>query len=253
MAWLQPQDAFDPDQHPQRVLGIAAQLGRHDSGMHRHGRAQLLFARRGCIHITLADQLCLLPPTRAAWIPAGVTHRAQMQGIVDYRSLYFDPDQCQGLLQQVQVLEVGELLAALLERIAQADLATDWSKGSGPHLVALCLDEIARARREPTLLPLPKDRRLAGLDMALLPPALGVLASQVGASPKTLGRIFQRETGMGYQQWRQQWRLLKAIERLAAGDRHSAIADALGFASDSAFVAFFKQMTGLSPLAYLGA
>ncbi len=31
----------------------------------------------------------LLPPRRAAWIPAGTTHRAIMRGVMAYRSLYF--------------------------------------------------------------------------------------------------------------------------------------------------------------------
>lgn len=41
--------------------------------------------------------------------------------------------------------------------------------------------------------------------------AVAVLPARTGgASEKTISRIFRRETGLSYQQWRQQWRLIKA-------------------------------------------
>ncbi|MNJ79696.1 Helix-turn-helix domain protein [compost metagenome] len=55
---------------------------------------------------------------------------------------------------------------------------------------------------------------------------------------------------MGYQQWRQQWRLMRAIELLATGRNIGYSAFELGFASDSAFIAFFKAMTGTTPGVY---
>ena len=93
------------------------------------------------------------------------------------------------------------------------------------------------------LLPLPRDKRLAPLltTPERLPPEVQVLEQQIGASGRTIGRIFQRETGMSYQQWRQQWRLMRAMELLATGRSISYCAFELGFASDSAFIAFFKD------------
>ena len=91
MAWLAADASFDPDHYPAPVIGIAALLGDHDSGLHQHQRGQLLFTQQGCTRIILDNQLCLLPPTRAAWIPCGVHHRAVMSKTVDYRSLYVSP------------------------------------------------------------------------------------------------------------------------------------------------------------------
>ncbi|MFT7682211.1 MAG: AraC-like DNA-binding protein, partial [Moritella dasanensis] len=54
-----------------------------------------------------------------------------------------------------------------------------------------------------------------------------------------------------YQAWRQQWRLLNAIERLAEGQRISTVAFDLDFTSDSAFISFFRQHTGSTPAKYL--
>ena len=253
MACLDAHARFDPDAYLAPVIGIAATLGNHDSGLHEHQRGQLLFTRQGCTRITLAQQLCLLPPSRAAWIPSGVRHRAVMQQSVDYRSIYLTPALCAGLPQQVCVIEVSPLLRAVLEPIALADFDTDWQQDKFVHLLGLCLNEIREATQQPMLLPLPWDKRLAPLLASLdqLPPELQVLEAQIGASGRTIGRIFQRETGMSYQQWRQQWRLLRAIELLTTGRNIGYSAFELGFASDSAFIAFFKNMTGMTPGAWL--
>jgi hypothetical protein len=87
---------FNPDALHNRVIGVCSALGQHDSGSHRHQMGQLLFTRQGCVRLTLNGALlCLLPPTRAAWIPAGIDHRAEMKSIVDYRSVVSsDPLSC---------------------------------------------------------------------------------------------------------------------------------------------------------------
>ncbi|OAB54735.1 AraC family transcriptional regulator [Pseudomonas thivervalensis] len=254
MAWLDAHAVFDPDRHNAPVIGIASTLGHHDSGVHHHQRGQLLFTRQGCTRITLAQQLCLLPPSRAAWIPPLTPHRAVMQQNVDYRSIYLRASLCADLPSHVCIIAVSPLLRAVLEPITDAAFDTDWTQGRNLHLLGLCLNEIREAPQQPMLLPLPQDKRLAPLLAALqhLPPTLNVLEEQIGASGRTIGRIFQRETGMGYQQWRQQWRLMRAIELLATGRSLSYSAFELGFASDSAFIAFFKHMTGSTPKAYLG-
>lgn len=253
MAWLAADASFDPDCLAAPVVGIAALLGDHDSGLHRHQRGQLLFTRQGCTRITLDNQLCLLPPSRAAWIPCGVPHRAVMHKTVDYRSLYVSPALAEQLPNQVRVIEVSTLLHAVLEPMAMAPYETDWHSGRYAHLLALCLDEIQAAAEQPMLLPLPQDKRLAPLlaDLETLPPTLQDLEKQIGASAKTIGRIFLRETGLGYQQWRQQWRLMRVIELLATGRNVGYCAFELGFASDSALIAFFKRMTGTTPRGYL--
>jgi len=137
--------------------------------------------------------------------------------------------------------------------MAIADFATDWQQGKFVHLLGLCLSEIREAAQQPMLLPLPQDKRLAPLlaRPEQLPPELQVLEQQIGASSRTIGRIFQRETGMSYQQWRQQWRLMRAMELLATGRNLGYCAFELGFASDSAFIAFFKSMTGSTPGTWL--
>ncbi len=213
MAWLSADASFDPDTLNTPLIGVQSTLnGDHDDGLHRHQMGQMLFTRQGCIRLTLNDGalLCMLPPTRAAWIPAGVTHRAQMQHIVDYRSVWFANTHYPELPAAPAILNVTPLLRELLERISASPWDTDWQQGPARHLAAQC-----------------------------------------GAGEKTISRLFQRETGMSYQQWRQQWRLMKAVELLASGQRITDVAQALEFASDSAFIYFFRSQTGKPPGQYI--
>lgn len=253
MAWINAQDGFDPDQLPNSVLGIAADLAQHDSGPHMHKMGQLLFSKQGCIRITLDQSICVLPPMRLAWIPPLVVHRAEMIGVVGYRSVYLDTGRYPAIPPQLEVLESTPLLREALERIASADFDTDWEHGPPSHILAVCLDEICSARSELTLLPLPSDRRLKHLGGITRLPPLHVLAQRAGASGKTISRILRKQTGLSYQQWRQQWRLVKAIELLAERCSLSAVASQLDFSSDSAFSVFFKNMVGCSPRVYTGS
>ena len=113
----------------------------------------------------------------------------------------------------------------------------------------LFIEELNQASDAHLHLPLPKDHRLqswlAGINNSeFMAPTLSELSKQVGASDKTITRIFNRETGMPYQSWRQQWRLLGAIELLSNGMSSPDVAHRLEFSSDSAFIYFFGRKQG---------
>ncbi len=255
--WLTSNDTFDADSFSADIVGIAAAVGHHDSGMHSHQKGQLLFAYRGCMSITLSDRKCILPPTRLAWIPPGISHRAQMHGTIDYRSIYIRLGYLALNYHDICIVSVSPLLREVLERIAFWVTEVDLNQPANKNLLAVLVDELNAAESEPMLLSLPKDRRLQGLNKLLEDayclPGLGALADQVGASDKTITRIFRKETGMSYLQWRQQWRLMRAIELLCDGLSVTSVADHLSFASDSAFISFFRQHTGETPKRYLNS
>lgn len=254
MAYISADTAFVLDEHLGLVVGVASIFGGHDSGRHTHTRDQLLFSQRGCMVITMDGMKCVLPPMRAAWIPAGVEHRAQMTNVNHYRSLFFSECLQPRLSREMKILDVNPLFIALIERMAMWSF--DKPEDEMINSLNLFIEELNSAKDSYLNLPLPCDYRLKSWvleinDQDFVAPTLAQLSTQVGASSKTISRIFIKETGMPYQNWRQQWRLLGAIELLSKQLRVTDIAYRLGFSSDSAFISFFRQKTGRTPLHFM--
>ena len=243
----------DPDTLDCPLMGIAVDAGPHESAAHQHRKAQLLYAVEGSMTITMEDTLCILSPNRAAWLPPGIVHSTRTQGF-HYRSLYFDTRYFRALPQSQCLLNVTPLLRELILR------ACEWQpghpvNGSEMRLAEVLLDELFSAVRSDLMLPLPTDRRLRVITDYLLfhpadPRTLTALAAEAGASGRTVSRLFRQETGMSFSHWRQQLKLLQAMEHLARGLPVSDVSTLLGFASDSAFIAMFRGLTGISPGQY---
>ena len=116
----------------------------------------------------------------------------------------------------------------------------------------LLLDELQALPVLPLHLPQPADPRLRRICARLLErpgdvSTLGRWAQLLEVDVKTIQRLFTRETGMTFGQWRQQARLLRALERLATGEKVVDIALALGYDSPSAFATMFKRQFGQTP------
>ncbi len=251
MAYISAQTQFNADAMKEPIIGIASELAQHDSGEHLHQKGQLLFAKSGTMRITLNNEMSILAPQRVAWIPPYCQHRVTLNEVVGYRSIYIDTHVFSHLPKKHTIWSSTPLLQAVLEKIALSNWGSPWQSSSRErNWLNVLWDEIEDATIESMQLIYPQDSRLAKLLLFTLPPPLQELTQYIGASEKTITRIFQKETGLNYQAWRQQWRLLKAIELLHSTATLAQIAEALGFANDSAFAAFFKKMTGLSTRQY---
>jgi AraC-like DNA-binding protein len=251
MPHYSPESVLDPDSAVCPVVGLAIDTRAHASDWHTHRRTQLLYQAEGGVTLFLPDRVGQLAPLQAAWLPAGCTHRTAMHGTFAYRSLYFDVQAYPGLPAEPQILDVNPLLRELILRV------TDWSADAGltaaqSRIVETLLDELAAAPAAPMPLPMPRDRRLVPIARELLanpacPLSLEDWASRVGASSRTVERLFLTETGLPFARWRTQTRLLFARARLAEGMSVTAVAHAAGYASDSAFIAMYRRIYGESP------
>jgi AraC-like DNA-binding protein len=89
------------------------------------------------------------------------------------------------------------------------------------------------------------------LDNPADPRDLDGFAKDVGASKRTLVRLFPLQTGMTFRQWRQQRRLLYALELLMTGANVTSIALETGYDNSSAFIAMFRRCLGTTPMRYM--
>ncbi|HEX3769873.1 MAG TPA: helix-turn-helix transcriptional regulator [Polyangiaceae bacterium] len=221
---------------------------------HFHDTDQLVYAETGVMTVKTPRGTWVVPTRRAVWVPARMTHSIEMLGDVTMKTLYLQPRLAQGLPRACCVLHVAPLLRELvLHACGRADLET--RRGPGARLVAVILDQLAEARSVPFQLPAPRDARARRVADALGrhpadPRPLDALATEAGASKRTIERAFRDETGMTFGKWRQQLRLLHASRLLAAGEKVTAAALDAGYESTSAFIAMFRRAMGVTPSRY---
>ncbi|EON19435.1 AraC family transcriptional regulator [Cupriavidus sp. GA3-3] len=243
------------DRSPLPVTAMAADyLPGHVTNPHQHPHAQLIHAVHGVMVVATTEGQWIVPPTRGMWMPGGTTHWIRMVGRVQMRTAYIRPDAAPDLPQRCTVLGISALLRELI--LAAIDIPLPYAPGTrGARLMRLLLDEVMLVPSLPLHLPRPADDSLRQICNAITgaPDTALTLAdwgSRLGLDPKTIQRRFARETGMTFGQWRQQARLLAALEKLAAGSKVVDVALDLGYDSPSAFATMFRRQFGVPPSAF---
>ncbi|MEI9991828.1 MAG: helix-turn-helix transcriptional regulator [Rhizomicrobium sp.] len=236
-----------------RSLGQSFSSG-HVLAPHAHPWGQLIYAISGTMQVAAGNTLWLVPPTRALWAPAGVTHAIEMRGAVAMRTIYVPAARAEALPRTVHAIDIAPLLREMIVHIVGLRMLRA-EEASHRHLAAVFLDLVAAAPSLPLFVPMPEDSRAAAVARLLRDdPAredgIEALARQVGASVRTLQRVFREETGLRFVEWRQRLRLLHAIALLEQGASVTEAGAAAGYASTSAFIAAFRQQMGDTPSRY---
>ncbi len=222
---------------------------------HQHPWSQFTYCASGLLQVTVTQggvqTTFIVPPTRAVWIPPQVQHNVIVLEAAELRNLDLHANATPPAWSDCRVLVVSKLLRELIHGLEDSV--------PGPRddaLMALTLDEMLHATTQALGVPMPHavngDKRLRSVCEAVLrDPAeksqLSDWVAHVGASERTVARLFRDELGTNFQKWRQQAILAHALPLLAKGMPISQVAAASGYASDSAFSAMFKLAMGRSP------
>jgi AraC-like DNA-binding protein len=240
------------EQAPRPLVGYPYDYAAgHDTGWHRHPRAQMLYAIAGVMRVETQSALFIVPPGTGLWMPASTLHVTRMPAGLQMRALFLREDAARAGPNVVTVVAVSPLLRELILTACEEPLIWDES-GPVRHVVALALHEIGRAATRPIALPACRDPRLQRVAEALLsdpadPRGLEAFADSAGASARTLARLFRRDTGMSFQAWRRQLRLTEALALLTQGSSPARAAAAIGYESGPAFGAAFRAAFGITP------
>ena len=252
-------ELFRPSRaRPVRVRSRAVAADAHFEP-HRHAWAQVAYCASGLLQVSAADRgsasgevTYIAPPSRAVWIAPQALHSVHVLEAARFRTLYVDASVAPPHWDGCRVLVVSPLLRELVSALDDPRLARPREQ----LLTALVLDELRSAETQALGVPLPPadtgDRRLRALCEAVLrsPAERATLAqwsADVGASERTMARLFREQLGTSYQQWRQQAVLAHALPLLARGMPVGQVASAAGYASESAFTAMFKAAMGQPP------
>jgi AraC-like DNA-binding protein/quercetin dioxygenase-like cupin family protein len=250
----EPARSTNPDDYQSVPRAVAVMAKEFPSGFeiaaHSHARAQLLYAVSGVMRVRTDAEAWIVPPDRAVFLPAGTRHAIGIRGDLDMRTLYI-ADRSAGLPARASVLEVSDLLRALILAMIEEPVLYDEQRRGG-LIARLILIELAAAPRLKLMVPMPADARLRRVCHAVLaapesPANVEEWAALAGVSSRTLARLFENQLGMGFAAWRQRARFHNAVEALAAGRPISEVARVNGYRSASAFAAAFRKVMGASP------
>jgi AraC-like DNA-binding protein len=254
-------EAFDPDGIEQAVFVVGGRHPALDEPWRAYRRARLIHVSEGVLTVRTEAGRWVVPPARALWIAANTLHCLHATQPVQLYSLYVaaasamdaaaDPAP---LPTQTGALIPDALVQALLAAAAVLPLDRPPDEPAR-RLLQVLLDRIAGLPAAPLGLNWPGDPRAQRIAEALSAnPAqslvLEELAAAAGVTARTAARLFAKETGQTFGQWRQQLRLLAALEHLGAGESVTQVALEVGYSDVSSFIAVFRDAFGDTPARY---
>jgi AraC-like DNA-binding protein len=216
---------------------------------HRHDDHQLIYASSGVLEVFVHEGTWFTPAVRAVLVPAGREHHWRVHGTTTVHLI--------GISTALTRLSDESPLLVSVDRLGR-ELMIACSVGGPPQspaerrLLRVLIDRLQPAAAATTMLPTFHDERLrkaqalVETDMSATP-ALAELGRAVGASERTLSRLFRDDAGMPYTVWRTQLRLRSATLMLAEGSTVTQAAAACGWSSPSAFVTSFRTAFGRTP------
>ncbi|MDV7104608.1 helix-turn-helix transcriptional regulator [Vibrio sp. TH_r3] len=222
---------------------------------HAHPRGQLLWGAKGILRVTSEKAIWVVPSTHAVWIPGGHFHQMSSETATQIRNLYIDPSYCvRQNSNQVTMVKMSSLMREVILKLTEHTEQLDKKRVQNLGLVAL--DELDSLETLELYIPSGHDPRLQHLisiiinhpDSSLL--LLDTLAKEVGASVRTIERLFKAETGLTFRQWKSRFRLMNSLEKIIQGKKTTLVAHELGYSSVSSFIASFKNLFGCTPQEY---
>ncbi|MEC3976197.1 AraC family transcriptional regulator [Amycolatopsis sp. H20-H5] len=235
---------------PTRARSLASGTG---VDAHRHDDHQIVYAGRGVLVVTTCAGLWIAPATRAIWVPAGTVHAHQAYGELELHLVGLPARDNPLDLAKPTVLAVGPLLRELILAYTRTPYGDSPERG---RLRTVLLDQLRASPQQPLYLPTPTSPRLKEVcEILRADPAdgrtLAALGRQIGASDRTLSRLFKADLGMTFPQWRTQLRLYHALILLAGNSPVTAVAHTCGWSSASAFIDVFRRTFGHTPGTHL--
>ncbi|WP_083913466.1 AraC family transcriptional regulator [Nocardia concava] len=228
------------------------------SAAHSHPRGHLVYAARGVLSVHTEAGTSIVPANRIAWTPAEFAHYHRAHGDTDMRILFLPPALARAIPDRPAILAVSDLARELVLALTGPDAERRYDNAAQTRLRRVLVDEFQDSHEQPLQLPEPRDDRLRALAQRLYDhPAdntsLAELGRAIGASSRTLSRLFQTELGMTFYEWRTQLRIYHALILLAEGHDATHTAHACGWSNPSHFIAAFTNLVGTTPGRYRSA
>lgn len=218
-------------------------------------RHYLLYAAKGALRLEVEDRHWVLPPMRAAWIPANTPIVIEIPHEVTCCSILFDPQFIRSKIAECRVLNLNTMTREMILHTRRwgpdMDILDAHAISFFRALAGIC-SELAD---QPSEVWIPKGntkelKRALAFTRKNIANALTLreVAAAANLSPRSLARRFANETNMTWRQFQRRMRMIHAMELLCNVDgKIINIAYDVGYVSLSAFNRAFLEFSGITP------
>jgi AraC-like DNA-binding protein len=219
---------------------------------HRHAEGQLIYPVAGILAVTTELGTWVAGADQVAWTPGGFAHSHRASTRTEVAALTVSDEWSVLLPAQPTIFAVSALMREAMLTLAGGRTSRPSARR---RLEGVVVDELLDAPTRPLYLPEPQDGRLKAVTELLRadltdPRTLAELGRAVGASTRTLSRLFHSELGMTFHQWRTQLRVQHALVHLWHGHSVSLTAALCGWSNSSSFIDAFESVVGQTPGRY---
>lgn len=231
-----------------RAAGRLSAEPRHLAAVH-----QILWVDDGRLTVQADGQSWLITKAIALWIPGTLEYEVDARRSQTLHHLQIDPANCPIQWTRPTAILIDAFTRETVHRLDTAHL-TSTERIRTEHVLYDVLTPISRADRV-EVMPIPTDPRLRAVIEAIRADpgdqrTLAEWGREVGASVRTLSRLFSDETGIPFTQWRREARMHAAAAGVTEGQSVTTIARSVGYSSSSSFIHAFKRHTGHTPTEY---
>ncbi len=203
----------------QAIAKVIAMPKGYVDEWHKHPWHQVIFPFQGILQTKVVNTQFIVPNSGMLFIPANTEHESFVMTDTQFIGIYLNPEINNLFPLQTKAVSVSPFLRELLLQIKDSVTEKNTPISVVSALLTVLSDQIRAGECYDMALLLPSDRRLMSIFNALmddptLTTKLSDWAKQVGASERTLSRLFTKELGMSFPLWRQHLRLVSSLNLL---------------------------------------
>ncbi len=215
----------------------------------------LAYCASGSMRLEIDSRYFFLQPTKAVWIPAGKQVTTQIPTSITCCSILFDTTRFPEhdlLVKTIDLTPLARHMILHCRRWSVEGCIIDKAAESFYEVLASIVIEQMDA---PTSDWIPRGQSMLvsrAVDLTIeqhtKPVELAEIAVELASSERTLSRRIVDETGMRWSELLRRIRIIAARELLTCSELQiTAVANAVGYSSQSAFNKAFKLESGLTP------
>ncbi|MFI0430683.1 AraC family transcriptional regulator [Mariniflexile sp. HMF6888] len=222
---------------------------------HAHTRAQLISCNTGIMEVVTKNNIWIVNSLQSVWIASNEEHQVYFPNNVKVNTAFIDESKLGNLPKDSFAFETSDFLKSILEKIISFSNPNIFTQQQN-RIIEVFLDELSDLKPSKTFLPTSQDKRIKLVLDTLMNDlssqhTIDYYASKSFVSPRTLSRLFNKELGMSFGDWKMRLKLMEAVKQLGENKSVKEIAFDLGYENVSSFIVTFKKNFGKTPTNYL--